>query len=481
MDMPSTRWILRALVAFAVLGLFVPAGIAAVTYDPEDETTLQRGTVTERANGSTVVSVQGFHFQGEGNKKKPARLVSVDERGETEWVYDGEERGATWFYDVDPLDNGNLFVVSTRPGKTLVYELNPETEERVWQEEFDIEDTHDATMLNDEEIAVANMRQWNDSAGRSDDRIFIYNRTTGEITWEWYFREHYEINTDGGMSDDWTHVNDIEAVGDEHLLLSPRNFDQAVLLNRTSGEIDLRLGEDDEHDVLNEQHNPDYMVSEDGNPVILVADSENHRVVEYEYVDGVSGSNASGDSSQAERSNGEWEQTWEVGNGQFTWPRDADRLPNGNTLITDTMNHRVVEVTPQGEIVWEYYATWGPYDAERVAHGGGSNGPTISDMGAEGSYDLSGSAGISPGEGDRVSFSNWIVGPFLDTPLEEPVSEFATTWGHLTPWIRPVWLSSWGFVYTVLGALLLVGWGAAELVVNRGRIRRRVAATRQRL
>ncbi|WP_224447928.1 aryl-sulfate sulfotransferase [Haloprofundus salilacus] len=464
MDLPSRRWILRALVAFAVVGLFVPAGIAAVTYDPEDKTSLQRGTVTDRANGSTVVSVQGFHFQGEGNQKKPARLVSVDERGGTEWVYDGGKRGATWFYDVDPLDNGNLFVVSTRPEQTLVYELDPETKERVWQEEFDIVDTHDAVMLNDEEIAVANMRNWNESAGRSDDRVFVYNRTTDEITWEWYFRDHYDESTDGGMNADWTHVNDIEPVGDEHLLLSPRNFDQAILLNRTSGEIDLRLGEDGNHDVLNEQHNPDFMESEDGNPVVLVADSENHRVVEYEHVDGV------------------WERTWEVGEGQFTWPRDADRLPNGNTLITDTMNHRVVEVTPQGEIVWEYYATWGPYDAERVAHGGGSNGPTISDMGAEGSYELSGSAGLSPGEGDRVSFSNWVVGPFLDTPLEGLVSEFATTWAHLTPWIRPAWLSSWDFVYSVLGALLLLGWAVAELVVNRSRIRRRVStATRQRL
>ncbi|WP_224332982.1 aryl-sulfate sulfotransferase [Haloprofundus halobius] len=461
MDTPSRRWLLRALVAIAVVGLFVPAGIAAVTYDPEDETTLQRGTVTDLANGSTVVSVQGFHFQGEGNKKKPARLVSVDERGETEWVYDGEEQGATWFYEADPLDNGNLFVVSTRPGKTLVYELNPETEERVWQEEFDIEDTHDAVMLNDEEIAVANMRNWNDSAGRSDDRVFIYNRTTEEITWEWYFHEHYDENTDGGMNDDWSHVNDIEPVGDEHLLLSPRNFDQAILVNRTSGEIDLRLGEDDNYEILNEQHNPDYLESEDGNPVILVADSENHRVVEYELIDG------------------EWERTWEVGEGQLTWPRDADRLPNGNTLITDTMNHRVVEVTPEGEIVWEYYATWGPYDAERVAHGGGSNGPTISDMDAEGSYELSGSAGLEPGEGDRVSFSNWIVGPFLDTPLEEPVSEFATMWAQLTPWIRPVWLSSWGFVSAILGTLLLLVWVGTELVVNRGRIRRRVSAVAQ--
>lgn len=31
------------------------------------------------------------------------------------------------------------------------------------------------------------------------------------------------------------------------------------------------------------------------------------------------------------------------------------RLPNGNTLITDSDQHRIVEVTHSGDIVWEYY------------------------------------------------------------------------------------------------------------------------------
>lgn len=32
----------------------------------------------------------------------------------------------------------------------------------------------------------------------------------------------------------------------------------------------------------------------------------------------------------------------------------ADRLPNGNTLITETVRGRVIEVTPEREIVWEF-------------------------------------------------------------------------------------------------------------------------------
>ena len=32
----------------------------------------------------------------------------------------------------------------------------------------------------------------------------------------------------------------------------------------------------------------------------------------------------------------------------------AERLPNGNTLICESMKGRVFEVTPEGEIVWQY-------------------------------------------------------------------------------------------------------------------------------
>ena len=60
---------------------------------------------------------------------------------------------------------------------------------------------------------------------------------------------------------------------------------------------------------------------------------------------------------------------WEYSTG-LNLPTDADRLPNGNTLITDKMHDRIIEVTPDGNIVWEY--TEGihlPNDAERLPNG----------------------------------------------------------------------------------------------------------------
>ena len=462
-SLPPRPWLVRGVVLLVVLSLFAPTVVAAATGGTAEAGELRAGTVEKSANGSTVVAIQGFHFEGQGSAKKPARLVSADERGGTEWVFDGTQYGARWFYDVDPLPNGNLLVVSTNPEGTLVYELDPDTKEQVWVEELPYHDTHDVDRYNETHLAIANMRAWNESCSCPDDRVVLYDREDSEVDWEWTFRNHYPESTDGGYSEDWTHVNDVEVLDNgETLMLSPRNFDQVVFVDVESGEITDRLGADGDHDVLHEQHNPDYLETEDGDPTILVADSENDRVVEYTKTDG------------------EWELVWELGSSEtFNWPRDADRLPNGNTLVVDSLNHRVVEVTPEGRIVWEYYATWGPYDAERVETGDESNGPTMRDMGVSGSYEVTNSAGSISESGQ--SFSGWLAGAASGTPVAEPVSSFAKTWSHVTPWIRPVWMGSWEFAALVLGLLVLLGWGVAEAVYNRRHIAARARTLKQRV
>ncbi|WP_018256496.1 aryl-sulfate sulfotransferase [Halomicrobium katesii] len=455
----AADWLRFALLATICLLLAVVAANVA-TSAPADNTTLQRGTVTQPADNTTIVSVQGYTFEGSVNDKKPARLIAADERAGTDWTYQSRQGSGAWFFDVDPLDDGNLLVVSPRSGETLIYELNPETRERVWERRFPFEDTHDADMLSEDELVIGHMRAWNETSEVSNDEVVVYNLTTDEITWRWRLREHFDNDTDGGMNADWSHLNDVDQVGEHRLLLSPRNFDQAIVVDRRSGEIVQRLGRDDDYSVLNEQHNPDYLVGENGTPTMLVADSGNDRVVEYA------------------RLNGSWERTWEVGTGSLKWPRDADRLPNGNTLIVDSLNHRVIEVTPTGEIVWEYYATWGPYDAERRGTGDESNGPTIRQQNATGSYELSGSAGLRPGTGDNLDFPSRLQATFSGTLLSGPANALAQLWGHYMPWFRPVWLSSWDAAFLIGAGLLGVSWAGGEAIVRRKRL---VGGLRRRL
>lgn len=451
-SLPPRRWLVRGVALLLALSLLAPAAGAALGIgdDPSDSPSeLGPGTIDQPAANATVVGIQGYHFQGQGNRKKPARIASADGNATTNWLYE-DALGARWFYDVDPLPNGNLLVVSTNPDGTTVYELNRDNRERVWQETLPFHDTHDIDVYNETHLAIANMRQWNESCQCSNDRVVLYDRTEGEIDWEWRFRNHYPNSTDGGFAEDWTHVNDVEVIRNgTELLLSPRNFDQVIAVNIESKEITERLGEDGDHSTLYEQHNPDWLTTAAGEPTILVADSENDRVIEY-----------------TKNDDDEWEHVWSAGSSaSLSWPRDADRLPNGNTLVVDSMNHRVIEITPQGEIVWEYFATWSPYDAERLGTGDESNGPTMRDQGVSGHKAVYGSAG-----GLSATFSSWLAANAQGTVVESPVIEFAGLWGRLAPWFRPVWLSSWEFAGVVSAVLLLSGWGLAEGIRERDRI-----------
>ena len=50
-------------------------------------------------------------------------------------------------------------------------------------------------------------------------------------------------------------------------------------------------------------------------------------------------------------------------------PLNASRLANGNTLINEVFGERVIEVTPDGEVVWEYSEDIAPTDSERLENG----------------------------------------------------------------------------------------------------------------
>jgi hypothetical protein len=453
------RWLLRGAAAVLILAMTVTAVGATLAYEPVSS---GEGNVTQPANGSTIVAVQGFHFEGQDWEKKQARLFTFGERGNVSREYGGSQDIRNWFYDADPLPNGNILAVNTiredGVGKTLVYELDPGTKRRYLPStnqpgviKLNFSDTHDADLINGDELIVANMREG------INDRIVIYNLTRRQVTWQWYFNNHYPNSTDGGITNDWTHVNDVDKVGDGRFMLSPRNFDQVIIVDRETGNITTRLGEDDNHDILHEQHNPAYLETEDGNPAFLVADSENDRVVEYTCTERVDG-------------DCEWELTWEVGTeGNLDWPRDANRLPNGNTLITDSLNHRVIEVTPDGRVVWETTARWAPFSAERVAHGNdGVRSPTMQDLGVEGSYALRGGRDVG-------SFPQWLRSTFGGVPAVGGLAtEVADTWAGVVPWIRPVWMAPWSLVFLAGGLLVGLVWATSEAVYNRQRIGARV-------
>jgi hypothetical protein len=339
----------------------------------------------EPRDNITVIATDSNSWRGEASSGPRARaeLVAFNPDGSVLYYNDSHTR----YWDVDPVP-GTRATVEYMFADHLAPSVCPDTsnfaqrrvDEEVWNEYEETRSTdactrngyervnlttgevtrvwnettpgkeatryHDADRLNETHLAVADIYL---------DRVFVVNTTSGQTEWTWNASSAFPRETGGPYPEDWTHINDIEVLEDGRLMVSARNQDRVVFLNR-SGLVDgWTLGEEDDYSILYEQHNPDYIPPERGGPAVLVGDSENNRVVEYQ---------RTGDS---------WEQSWVWRDARMQWPRDADRLPNGHTLITDSNGNRVFEVDKQGEVVWSVNIAF-PYEAERLGTGDESAG-----------------------------------------------------------------------------------------------------------
>ena len=184
-----------------------------------------------------------------------------------------------------------------------------------------------------------------------NDRVYIINTETGIVSWGWQVQSEFSIHKGGTFPTDWVYINDVEIAGEEKVMASLRNLDRVVFIDVTNGYQETwTIGPEQ---GIREPYDPDYIPEERGGPAVLIADSQNSRIVEFA------------------RSGDEWEQTWTWQDQQLNLPRDADRLPNGNTLIADSHGHRIIEVNRNGTVVWTA-PYWKPKDVERLGTGDGS-------------------------------------------------------------------------------------------------------------
>jgi len=213
-----------------------------------------------------------------------------------------------------------------RTGVWLYEEIDGEYVERYeWSYEIpkaDNNEVHDFEVINETHLLIAGMYR---------ERVFVVNRTSSDVEWQWNASSRYPPPEDS-LEKDWLHINDVDIVDDGRYMVSVRNANQIVFIERGRGVVDV-INRDQSRETLFQQHNPQWLAP----GAVLVADSENNRVVELHERGDV------------------WVPVWEVRRGagqELHWPRDADRLPNGNTLITDTRNHRVLVVRPDKSVVW---------------------------------------------------------------------------------------------------------------------------------
>jgi hypothetical protein len=274
---------------------------------------------------------------------------------------------------------------------------------------------HDADRLNKTHFVVADIYL---------DRVFVVNSTSGDVGWTWNASDAFPINKTGGpYPKDWSHINNVEVLDDGRITVSIRNHDRVVFLDRKTGLVkNWTLGSEDNYSILYEQHNPDYISAKNGGPAEVVADSENNRVVEYQ------------------RIGGEWKRTWVWQDAQMQWPRDADRLPNGNTLITDSNGNRVFEVNENGKIVWSVQIAF-PYEAERLGTGDESTG------------------GPSAQQANLDSRTNGIVDQFWIGVKGAIPGKYLNGLMYITP----VWMGIPELAAIAGGLVTIILWGVCEL------------------
>ena len=232
-----------------------------------------------------------------------------------------------------------------------------------------------------------------------DSQIIFLNDDTKTALWI------YEADGLGGM--EFAHSSEI--LGDELLISDTRN-DRVIIAEAMNGSFSENPGfqvvwnsETDGNFTLDYPNDANFL--DNGN--ILVTDRDNHRIIEVNRdtgdiewqfgVTAIPGSDAShldgphnadrlanGNTIIADSNNDRivevdprggllWEYDPGIGNS-LSWPRDADVLDNGNVLITDSRNGRILEVTREGEKVWEHWVNivgtrTEPYEADRLENG----------------------------------------------------------------------------------------------------------------
>jgi hypothetical protein len=167
----------------------------------------------------------------------------------------------------------------------------------------------------------------------------------GRIVWEWRTWDHllpadYPITVPQNERSEWTHGNAVVETSDGNLLVSFRNVSTIVKIDRRSGDVLWKLGAP----TLSGQHAPaplpngNILIFDNG-PTRLDQTFPFSRVIEVNPVSK--------------------EVVWKYQDPNpesFFSDRisNAQRLPNGNTLINEGMFGRFFEVTPAAEVVWEY-------------------------------------------------------------------------------------------------------------------------------
>ncbi len=166
----------------------------------------------------------------------------------------------------------------------------------------------------------------------------------GEIVWLWQSWEHLDPDLFPMhpifQMDHWPMINGLNVTKAGLLLMSLRTTSGVIDVERGSGCVAFHIGTD----IVAQQHTP----VEIDNGHILIFDNGKLRP-------GVSAHYSRVIEVDPATMAVAWQYT-DIARGTFfsAYMGAAQRLPNGNTHITESASGRLFDVTPDGQVVWEY-------------------------------------------------------------------------------------------------------------------------------
>ena len=164
----------------------------------------------------------------------------------------------------------------------------------------------------------------------------------GEIVKQWNTYDHLSPEDEPTCplcpSAEWTHANSLELCADGTVLVSFREISKVIRIDWETGEVLWNYG----RPVINHQHDP----NETPEGKVLIFDNGAHHPIQ-------------GRSSVVEVDPKTGMVLWRYsGDPVFSFRclhiGGAQRLPNGNTMICEGECARLIEVTPDKEICWEW-------------------------------------------------------------------------------------------------------------------------------
>jgi len=336
-----------ACLTAAVLLGWIPANAAAEDAPPRQ---LDCSGVTLLKKDKCDPSYRLYSSRG----TEAAHLIDLDGREVHQWSY---PQGYTWHY-AEMQPNGHLIAIAK---DIMILELDWESK-LVWKAK--LRPHHDFARLPGGNTLVVSRRTlpnpWREGKKLSLD-VLVELTPDNQTVWEWKVEEHAReiaehvplIMPPAELFGDWPHINTIEVLPDGpaaekdarfktgNLLFCGRHIDTIGVIDRQSGKVVWAWGPGE----LLGPHMPTMLP----NGHILVYDNGSNRSTKVRGYTRI---------VELDPIGGKIVWQYRADPPHFFYSRargSSQRLPNGNTFIAESDPGRCFEVTPQGEMVWEFY------------------------------------------------------------------------------------------------------------------------------